>query len=132
MKQGEVEWWGRREDMPQVMADCHIVCLPSKYGEGVPKVLLEAAAAGRPVVATDTAGCREVVENGVQGWLVPAEDSTALGAALRRLIENPKERITMGRAARAKALAAFGIDNIVKSTLAIYANLRDGWGSSSD
>ena len=131
-KQGAVEWWGRREDMPQVMADCHIVCLPSKYGEGVPKVLLEAAAAGRPVVATDTAGCREVVENGVQGWLVPAEDSTALGAALRRLIENPKERITMGRAARAKALAAFGIDNIVKSTLAIYAILRDGCGSSSN
>ena len=74
---GVVEWWGRREDMPQVIAACHIVCLPSKYGEGVPKVLLEAAAAGRPVVATDTPGCREVIEDGVEGLLVPAADAMA-------------------------------------------------------
>jgi len=123
-EEGVVEWWGRREDMPQVMADCHIVCLPSKYGEGVPKVLLEAAAAGRPVAATDTPACREVVEDGVEGLLVPAADSSALAAALRRLIESPVERKTMGRSARSKAEASFAIISIVQTTLGLYSDLR--------
>lgn len=122
---GIVEWWGRREDMPEVMAQCHIVCLPSKYGEGVPKVLLEAAAAGRPVVATDTPGCREVIEDGVEGLLVPAGDSAALAAALRRLIESPAERLAIGTAGRAKATIDLGIDQVVARTLAVYSELRD-------
>jgi glycosyltransferase involved in cell wall biosynthesis len=93
---GDVEWWGRREDMPEVMAESHIACLLSKYGEGVPKVFLEAAAAGRPVVATDTSGCRKVIEHGAEGLLVPAGDSAALAAALRRLVEKPDQRHAMG------------------------------------
>ncbi len=120
---GIVEWWGRREDMPEVMAQCHIVCLPSKYGEGVPKVLLEAAAAGRPVVATDTPGCREVIKDGVEGLLVPAGDSAALAAALRRLIETPAERLAIGTAGRAKAASDLGIDQVVACTLAVYSGL---------
>ncbi len=123
---GVVEWWGRREDMSRVMAECHIVCLPSKYGEGVPKVLLEAAAAGRPVVATDTPGCREVIDDGVQGLLVPMGDSAALAAALRRLIDGLDERRAMGAAGRREAEAAFGINDVVRRTLAIYSQLRSG------
>jgi glycosyltransferase involved in cell wall biosynthesis len=122
-EEGVVEWWGRREDMPEVMAQCHIVCLPSKYGEGVPKVLLEAAAAGRPVVATDTAGCREVVEDGVEGVLVPPGNSAALADALRRLIEAPDEREAMRTAARSRAEAAFSLELTVQTTLNIYGRL---------
>ncbi len=121
---GVVEWWGRREDMPEVMAQSHIVCLPSKYGEGVPKVLLEAAAAGRAVVATDTPGCGEVMENGVEGILVPAADSAALASALRRLIAAPDERSVMGAAARVRAEAGFGIEAVVRRTLEIYRELQ--------
>ena len=123
---GIVEWWGRREDMPEIMAQSHIVCLPSKYGEGVPKVLLEAAAAGRAIVATDTPGCREVIEDGVEGLLVAPGDSAALATALRRLIERPGERKAMGAAGRDRAVADLDIDQVVARTLAIYGELRRG------
>jgi len=123
-EEGVVEWWGRREDMPEVMAGSHIVCLPSKYGEGAPKVLLEAAAAGRPVVATDTPGCVEVVKDGVSGLLVPAGDTPALAKALQLLIEAPNERKVMGNAARTKAKAAFGVHDVVCATLNIYHELQ--------
>ena len=123
-EEGVVEWWGRREDMPQVMAESHIVCLPSKYGEGVPKVLLEAAAAGRPVVATDTPGCREVIEDGVQGLLIPVADSEALATALRRLILDQNERVAIGAAGRNRAVRDLDIAEVVACTLSIYAELR--------
>ena len=123
-EEGSVEWWGRREDMPRVMEECHIVCLPSKYGEGVPKVLLEAAAAGRPVVATDTPGCREVIDNGVEGLLVPAADSAALARALERLIEAPLERETMGTTARTKAERGFAVDGVICRTFELYSELQ--------
>ena len=122
--EGVVEWWGRREDMPRVMAECHFVCLPSKYGEGVPKVLLEAAAAGRPAVATDTPGCREVIEDGVEGLLVPPGDSAALAEALDRLLNAPENRKAMGRAARIRAEMQFSINSVVGATLEIYGHLR--------
>jgi glycosyltransferase involved in cell wall biosynthesis len=130
VREGVIEWWGRREDMPEVMRQCHIVCLPSKYGEGVPKVLLEAAAAGRPVVTTNTPGCREVVEDGMEGLLVPPGDAPALAEALQRLIETPTERHAMGRLARSKAEAQFAIGAVVQATLAIYRKLQSTDGPS--
>ena len=124
VEDGVVEWWGRREDMAKIMAESHIVCLPSKYGEGVPKVLLEAAAAGRAIVATDTPGCREVIKDGVEGLLVPPGDSPALATVLRRLIKNPDERKAMGAAGRDRAIADLDIEQVVARTLAIYSALR--------
>ncbi len=120
---GVVEWWGRLDTMPEVFAQAHIVCLPSVYGEGVPKVLLEAGAAGRPVVATDIAGCREVVREGVTGLLVKPGDAGDLARALQHLIEAPDLRARMGNAARALAESEFGDGLIVEETLAIYRRL---------
>jgi len=124
--EGVMEWWGRREDMPKVMAASHIICLPSKYGEGVPKVLLEAAAAGRPVVAIDTPGCREVIENGVEGVLVPVGDCAALADALHRLIKNSDRRRQMGAAARTRAVRDLSIEQVVNRTLEIYSEIAVG------
>ncbi|CAL1239095.1 glycosyltransferase family 4 protein [Candidatus Methylocalor cossyra] len=121
--QGPVDWWGRREDMPAVFAACHIVCLPSYYGEGVPKVLLEAAAAGRPIVTTDMPGCREVVRDGDNGFLVPPKNVSALAAALARLLENPPLRARMGRRGREIAEAEFGVERVIEATLAVYRGL---------
>lgn len=118
-----VEWWGQRNDMPMVFAQSHIVCLPSSYGEGVPKVLIEAAACGRAIVTTDAPGCREIVRHGENGLLVPVRDSKALADALMTLIENPALRARMGKRGREIAVAEFSQEWVVAKTLAVYREL---------
>ena len=81
--EGAVEWWGYREDMPRVLSEANIVVLPTTYGEGLPTILSEAASCGRPIVATDVPGCREIVRHNENGFLVPPHDSKALAEAIR-------------------------------------------------
>jgi glycosyltransferase involved in cell wall biosynthesis len=119
---GIVEWWGHRDDMPKVYAEANIVCLPS-YREGLPKTLIEAAASGRPIVATDVPGCREVVRNGDNGLLVCAHDSIALADALRTLIDDRSLRQRMGAAGRKRAEAEFGVERVSAETLRIYEQM---------
>lgn len=115
-----VEWWGRREDMPTVLQAAHIACLPSAYGEGLPKSLLEAAACGLPIVTTDAPGCREVVHDGLNGLLVPVHDAAALATALRKLINDPALRHRMGEQSRLRAETEFGLESVIAQTLAVY------------
>ena len=122
-REGGIEWWGRREDMPRVLADCAIFCLPSSYGEGVPKVLIEAAACGRPIVTTDWPGCREVVRHEENGLLVPVGDVSALARALSRLLVDRVKRARMGRRGREIAESEFAVEKVVSQTLAIYEEL---------
>ena len=117
-----VEWWGHRDDMLAVFHTAHIACLPS-YREGLPKVLLEAAACGLPIVTTDAPGCREIVRDGDNGFLVPVQDAQALAFALRRLIDDVALRIKMGRRARAIVLAEFSQERVIAETLAVYQEL---------
>ena len=126
---GVVEWWGLCDDMPRVFADSHVVCLPS-YREGLPKALIEAAACGRPIVATDVPGCREIVTNEENGLLVPPRDPVSLAAALRRLIVSPALRESLGRRGREIAVAEFGVEKIVLETLAVYRDLLSENGAS--
>lgn len=121
--QNGVEWWGRREDMPAVLHAAHIACLPSSYGEGLPKSLLEAAACGLPIVTTDAPGCREIVRDGDNGFLVPVRDAQALALALRGLIENPVLRAEMGLRSREIVLAEFSREQVIAETLAVYREL---------
>jgi glycosyltransferase involved in cell wall biosynthesis len=118
--EGVIEWWGWRSDMPAVLAQAHIACLPS-YREGLPKSLLEAAACGLPVVTTDVAGCREVVQHGVNGLLVAAKDSQALANALAQLVRDPELCRTMGRAGRKLVEREYSIEIVVHETLVLYA-----------
>ncbi len=120
---GAIEYLGRRTDMPNVMAESDVVCLPTYYSEGVPKVLVEAAAAGLPIVTTDWPGCREIVTDGFNGLLVPIRDPEKLAAALARLIENPDLRAEMGRRGRERALGRYSLDSVIRMTLAIYTEL---------
>ncbi len=117
---GHIEWGGKRDDMPNVFAQCHIVCLPSTYGEGVPKVLVEAAASGRACVATNIPGCREIVRHQENGYLVPPNDVDALADALRRLINDARLRRQFGARGREIALASFTLSHVIKETLALY------------
>ena len=119
---GDVEWFGRRNDMPEIFRQANIVCLPS-YREGLPKVLLEAAACGRAIVATDVPGCREIVEDGKNGLLVPARDSSALAEAVKKLILNPGMRREMGKYGRAMVVNAFSEERVVNETLDVYKKL---------
>lgn len=125
---GVIEWWGQRRDMPKVLTECHIVALPS-YREGFPKILLEAGASGRPVVATDVSGCREIVRDGENGFLVPVRDSKALAEALIKLIADPELRVRMGARGREIVLSGLTSGQIVPQILSVYAGLLREIGS---
>lgn len=121
--EGVVELLGFREDMNAVFADSHIITLPSYYGEGLPKVLIEAAACGRAVVTTDHPGCRDAITPDETGLLVPVRDAEALANAIQYLIENPERRREMGRAGRKLAEEAFDVNKVVERHLEIYKEL---------
>lgn len=121
--EGVIEWWGQQEDMPQVFSKSHIVCLPTVYGEGVPKVLIEAAACARAIVATDVPGCREIVQDNKNGLLVPARDVEGLVVALKQLIADPALRNKMGECGRVMVEEEFSIEQVVRETLALYQDL---------
>ncbi len=118
---GTIEWWGFSDDMPSVFAQADIVCLPTFYGEGIPKVLIEAAACGCPIVATDIPGCREVVKDGVNGLLVPVKNAGKLAEALRKLIQDGSVRKAMGERGREIAVNQFSIERVVEQTLGVYS-----------
>ena len=120
---GIIEWWGKRDDMPDVFAQSHIVCLPSSYGEGVPRVLIEAAACERPIVATDTPGCREITIHNDNGLLFPVGDNPAMIAALEKLIESPELRHKMGKRGREIVQESFSLQIVTSQTLALYEKL---------
>lgn len=121
--QGLVEVLGHRSDLHELMSEAHIICLPSYYPEGLPKVLCEAAACGRVVVTTDEPGCRDAIENGVTGLLVPSRDSLALANAFEHLLLNPELIRRMGAAGRKRAERYFDINAIVDQHLDIYESL---------
>jgi len=131
---GDVEWLGWCQDMPSLIGQSHIVCLPSSYGEGIPRILLEAAASGRPVVATDSSGCREVVRHGENGLLVPVGEVEALATAIATLVQNPPLRVAMGIRGREIASGEFSLPQVIDANLAVYqylmAAIPRGWNSA--
>jgi glycosyltransferase involved in cell wall biosynthesis len=121
-----IEWLGRVADVRAVWRRAAIAVLPSTYGEGVPKALLEAAACARPIIASDVPGCREIVRPGETGLLVPPRDIQALAEAIAALAGDPMRRKAMGRAARELVECEFGEDIVASETLAVYdAALRE-------
>jgi len=117
-----VEYLGHVDDMPALLAQTDIVVLPS-YREGTPRILVEAAAAGKPIVATNIGGCRGLVQDGVNGLLVPVRDVPALVAALRRLLVDGALRTKFGRAGRLIFEAGFSEELVIEKTLAVYREL---------
>jgi glycosyltransferase involved in cell wall biosynthesis len=99
------------------------MAFPSYYREGVPKSLIDACAVGRPIVTTNSIGCKDVVDDGVNGFLIPVRNSEALAEKLGILIENKELRVKMGKASREKAEREFALEKVVKKHLDIYCNL---------
>jgi glycosyltransferase involved in cell wall biosynthesis len=121
-KKDYIEILGYQKDIPGLYARSHIICLPS-YREGLPKSLIEAAAASRPIVTTDVPGCRDAIIPNKTGLLVPVKDPEKLANALQWLIEHPQERIAMGKAGREFAKQEFMVEKIVHNHLDIYHDL---------
>jgi glycosyltransferase involved in cell wall biosynthesis len=122
-QEGFIELPGFRKDIAKLFSDAHIVTLPS-YREGLPKVLVEAAACGRAVVTTNVPGCRDAIEPGITGLLVPVRNASALADAMEMLLNDSELRQRMGHAGRMLAESEFSIDKIVKQHLDIYSKLE--------
>ncbi len=116
---GCVKWIGHRDDIASLIAASDIFVLPS-YREGLPVTLMEAASMSKPIVTTDTVGCREVVEDGVNGLLVPVRDVEALSEKICFLVQNADLRIKMGQKGREKAQREFAVEKIVKQYMEYY------------
>jgi glycosyltransferase involved in cell wall biosynthesis len=122
-RDGLVEWRGNQDDVVEVWRHSHIAVLPS-YREGLPKALLEAAACGRPIVATDVPGCRDVVEHERTGLLVPVRDPEAIADALQKLASSAKLRVAMGQAGRDKVAADFSDEMVTAQMSTAYRDAR--------
>ncbi|MBQ9677039.1 MAG: glycosyltransferase family 4 protein [Prevotella sp.] len=118
-----IQWLGHRTDVKDLLRQCHIVAFPSYYREGVPKSLIEACATGRPIITTNSIGCKDTVEDGVNGYLIPIKDSQSLAEKLKVLINDKVLREKMGRASRVKAEKEFSLNEVVKKHLECYAEL---------
>lgn len=125
-QENNVQILGFRKDIAEQYAAANIVCLPSYYGEGLPKSLIEAAACGRAVVTTDHPGCRDAIIPSQTGLLVPVRDALELADAIQTLLEDRQLRQRMGKAGRRLAEEAFSIETIVAQHMVIYGELQGG------
>ena len=129
---GHVEWWGHRREMPQIFKQANLVCLPSHGGEGVPKVLIEAAASGRATVATDVPGCRDIVRDGFNGLLVPPRNTDALASGIEQLLANDSMRSQMAAHGREIVINEFTQEHVIQQTLTLYGKLLEGLGDHNE
>jgi glycosyltransferase involved in cell wall biosynthesis len=118
-----IQWLGFRSDVLDLLKNSHIVAFPSYYKEGLPKSLIEATAVGRPIITTNSIGCKETVIDGWNGFLIPIKDSDTLAEKLTFLIDNKELRQEMGMNSRALAVKEFSIENVVDKHLEIYSYL---------
>jgi len=122
-EKGHATWLGKVADMPSHWRQTRIACLPSYYGEGIPKALIEAASCGLPIVTCDVPGCREIVRHGDNGLLVPPRDPVALAAALKFLLDDYGLCSRMGQRGRERVIAEFSLDYVVRQHMKIYCEL---------
>ena len=121
--QGDIDWWGYKEHMERIFKQANIVCLPSTYGEGLPKVLIEAASCGLPIVTYDVAGCREVVEHKKTGFLVSRDRKGDFTMYIETLLDNPKLSEEMGKRARKLILKDFYQEKSTDETISVWSEL---------
>ena len=119
-----LELWGFKKDMHNIIPKADIMVFPSYYGEGLPKILSESAACGRAIITTDHPGCRDAITQDT-GVLIPIKDSVSLANAIKSFIDDPKKMVRMGRLGRMLAKEKFDIKKICKQHLKIYKSLLD-------
>jgi glycosyltransferase involved in cell wall biosynthesis len=111
-KTGVVKYLGRLTDVRTAIEDCMVYVLPSYYPEGTPRTILEAMAMGRPVITADAPGCRETVQEGKNGYLVPVMDAASLAQIMERFIEQPDLVQQMGQVSREIAVEKYDVRKV--------------------
>ncbi|EJN6961215.1 glycosyltransferase family 4 protein [Photobacterium damselae] len=122
---GDINWLGTCDNMVNVINSNSVVCLPTRYGEGVPRILIEAASCARPIIATNVSGCKEIIKDGINGYLISVNDSTSLAKHLRYLFDNKNISKNMGIEGRNIVKAVYNKNIVLKETLKIYNTLGD-------
>jgi glycosyltransferase involved in cell wall biosynthesis len=122
---GRIDFAGQRLDVAERLAEADVFLLVTKW-EGFPRSILEAMRAGLPVIASDVGGCKESVEEGVTGYLVPKEDPEALAERLRELTDSPDLRTRMGRAGRKSYEENFTFEAMYRKTRGVYREIVPG------
>jgi glycosyltransferase involved in cell wall biosynthesis len=122
-REGLIQWLGKRDDMVRLIPSVDISILPTCYGEGIPRFLIESASCGKAIVTTDIAGCREIVQDGVNGLLVTPKNPLALADSLEQLILDKKLREKMGEEGRRLVEYFFAEPIIIRQTLEVYKEL---------
>ena len=117
-----IKWVGHEDDMKKLFSLCNIVCLPTFYGEGIPKVLIEACASRRAVISSNISGCREIIEDGLNGILVEPKNSNKLASAIIKLLTSDDLRHKYGTNGRRLVKDKFSLRIINKQTLQLYFN----------
>ncbi|EOY4629979.1 glycosyltransferase family 4 protein [Escherichia coli] len=120
---GDIIWLGKRSDIKELIESVDIVALPSVYSEGIPRILLEAGAIGRPVISFDTGGCGSLILNGYNGFLVPKGNVNLFSQKLGILISDPLERTKMGQNARKRVEEKYSSTVVIRKTVQIYNKL---------
>ena len=124
---GIIRFVGHQEDIKNLITQSKIVLLPSYYGEGLPKILIEAAACGKPVITTDHPGCRDAIIPNVSGLLVPIKDSKSLTKAINHLLKDDELCRQMGKSGREFALDRYDIKDVVNTHIKIYMELINNY-----
>lgn len=115
-------WIGFKNEVKDILINADIVCLPS-YREGLPKSLIEAMAIGRPIVTTNTAGCKECVEENINGYLVPVKSVIELAAKIELLLDDENLRLKMGKASRNKMEIELSLNKVINDTKSFYGKI---------
>ncbi|TKF34128.1 glycosyltransferase family 4 protein [Vibrio kanaloae] len=121
---GDISWLGNVKNMPKLIKENDIVCLPTTYGEGVPRILIEAASCQRAIITTDVVGCREIVSHNVNGLLAQPGDVVSLVNCLRTLLEDDEKTLDFGIKGRKKVAEEFSQEMVFEKTLKVYDELR--------
>lgn len=120
---GIVEYWGFKDDMHEIINLAHMIIFPSFYGEGLPKILIEAAACGRPVITTDQHGCKDSVDNNITGFIVPKRDVNSIVKCVNLLLKFPDKLNKMSKKSRNLAEKKFDIKFVIHKHLIIYKKI---------
>jgi len=127
-EEGIITWLGHVDDVASMLNGCHLALLPTYYKEGFPKSLLEAAACGLPIIATDVTGCREICRDEANGLLIPPRDVDAIVAAVSRLADDPDLRARFGRESRRLVEDYFSEEIVVDQTMELYRTMQQELG----